>query len=272
MAATSVITLPHGLWDGRRRRSSAELRTPTGADEAYVLSAGGRTRAERVTALLGRCLIRVEDLPAGDELVRTLTVGDREALLLHLRGATFGDRLSCTLDCPECGERMDVDLSVSKLLVPPYEDVRDRYEVALDNGQAVVRLATGADQEAAARHEDPTKGLEELVGRCVLELRGEERSAVELADALSAPLAELDPQAELAIAAVCPSCGEPVTGLVDAATILLAELTGSDERLLREVDAIARVYHWGEDEILGLDVLRRRRYLELLAETGDEGL
>jgi hypothetical protein len=272
VGATSVITLPHGLWDGSRRRSSAELRTPTGADEAYLLSAVS-SRAEQVTGLLGRCLVRVDDLPAGDELVRALTVGDREATLLHLRAATFGECLSCTLDCPHCGERMDVDLLVSDLLVPPYEEIRERHEVELNGGDAVVRLATGADQEAAARHEDPRKGLEELVERCVLELRVEDTlPPLALADALSGPLAELDPQAEVTVDAVCPSCGEPLTGLVDAASLLFAELTGSDERLLREVDAIARVYHWGEDEILGLDVLRRRRYLDLLAETGDEGL
>ena len=271
MAATSVITLPHGLWDGRRRRSSAELRTPTGADEAYLLSEGGRSRAEQVTALLGRCLVRVEDLPVGDELVRELTVGDREALLLHLRAATFGDR------CPaRSTARSAASGWMSTCVSPSCSSRRTRTSAtamrfALADGEAVVRLATGADQEAAARHDDPSKGLEELIERCVLELKGAEMPPVELADALSGPLAELDPQAELTVDAVCPSCGEPLTGLVDAATILFAELTGSDERLLREVDAIARVYHWGEDEILGLDVLRRRRYLELLAETGDEG-
>jgi hypothetical protein len=273
VSATREITLPHGLWDGRRRRSAAELRPPTGADEAYLLSAGGLSRAEQVTGLLGRCVVRVDELPAGDDLARALTVGDREALLLHLRADAFGDSLACTLECPECGERMDVDLRVSDLLVAPYAEVRDRHEVELDvdgvRREAVVRLATGADQEAVARHEDRAAGLEELVERCVLELRAADEPPLPLAlaEALSDPLAGLDPQAEITIDAVCPSCGEPLSGLVDAASVLLAELTATDERLLREVDAIARVYHWGEDEILGLDVHRRRRYLELLAET-----
>ena len=87
---------------------------------------------------------------------------------------------------------------------------------------------------------------------------------------MSAALAELDPQAEITIDAVCPSCDEPVNALVDAAGILFAELTRGDERLLREVDAIARAYHWSEAEILGLDVHRRRRYLELIADEGHE--
>jgi hypothetical protein len=271
VSATRVITLPHGLWDGRRRRSAAELRPPPGADEAYLLSAGGLSRAEQITGLLGRCVVRVDELPAGDDLARALTVGDREALLLHLRADAFGDSLACTLDCPECGERMDVDLRVSDLLVAPYAEVRDRHEVELDvdgvRREAVVRLATGADQEAVAGREDQAAGLEELVERCLLELRAADTPPpLALAEALSDPLAGLDPQAEITIDAVCPSCGESLSALVDAASVLFAELTVTDERLFREVDAIARVYHWGEDEILGLDVHRRRRYLELLAE------
>ena len=82
-------------------------------------------------------------------------------------------------------------------------------------------------------------------------------------------LLALDPQAEITIDVVCPSCGEPVSALVDAAGILLAELTDGDDRLLREVDALARTYHWSEAEILGLDVQRRQRYLDLLTEEAE---
>jgi hypothetical protein len=275
VSATTEVTLPHGLWDGRRRRSEAALRAPTGADEAYLLSLHGRSRAEQVTGLLARCVDRVGELEADDALVQALTVGDREALLLHLRATTFGDRLDCTVDCSRCGERMDVELRISELLVPPYAEVRERHTIALDGpglrGQAVVRLVTGADQEAAARQSDGEAGVQELVERCVLEVRSaHDPSPLALAEAVSRPLAELDPQAQIDIDAVCPSCGEPVRAVVDAAGLLFAELTAGDERLLREVDALARTYHWGEAEILGLDVRRRRRYLELLAEDASE--
>jgi hypothetical protein len=271
VSATTEVTLPHGLWDGRRRRSEAAVHAPTGADEAYLLSLHGRSRAEQVTGLLARCVDRVGELDADESLVRALTVGDREALLLHLRATTFGDRLDCTVDCGGCGERMDVELRISELLVPPYAEVRERHTVALDGtdlrGQAVVRLVTGADQEAAARQGDGEAGLRELVQRCVLEVRSaEDPSPLALAEAVSGPLAELDPQAQIEIDAACPSCGEPIRAVVDAASLVFAELTAGDDRLLREVDALARTYHWAEAEILGLDVRRRRRYLELLAE------
>jgi hypothetical protein len=276
LGARSAVTLPHGLWDGRERRSEAELRLPTGADEAYLIAAEDRSVAERVTGLLGRCVVRIGDVEVDEELARGLTVGDREALLLALRAASFGDRLGCILDCPACGERMDVDLRISDLLVAPYAEIRERHAVPFDlagtRGEAVVRLVTGADQEEAARHGDAGAGLEDLVERCLLEVTPEapRLEPRELAEALSSPMGELDPQAEITIDVVCPACEEPFAALLDAAAVLFPALTASDERLLREVDAIARVYHWSEAEILGLDVGRRRHYLELLAESVGE--
>ncbi len=269
MSATRAITLPHGLLDGRRRRSTAELRLPTGADEAALLAARDRSRACQVTALLARCVSRIDELEVDEDVARALTVGDREALLLQLRASLFGDRLACVVDCPECGEPMDVDLLVSDLLLPPYDEVSERHTVRLAGGlgDAEVRLVTGADQEAAAQR----GGVEELIDRCVLELRSRQAISPELlGEALSEPLLALDPQAEITIDVVCPACDEPVSALVDAAGILLSELTNGDDRLLREVDALARTYHWSEVDILELDVHRRQRYLELIAEEGDE--
>ena len=60
--------------------------------------AGARS-ALRLTTLLARCVERLGGESAGVEEVRALTVGDREALALALRMATFGDRLARLLDC-----------------------------------------------------------------------------------------------------------------------------------------------------------------------------
>ena len=48
------------------------------------------------------------DVPATAGAVRALSVGDREALLLHLRLATLGERIDCVAGCPDpaCGERL----------------------------------------------------------------------------------------------------------------------------------------------------------------------
>lgn len=43
-------------------------------------------------------------------------------------------------------------------------------------------------------------------------------------------------------------------------------------RLLREVHALARAYHWSERELLALPLPRRTAYLQLLAEDEDRDL
>ena len=77
-------------------------------------------------------------------------------------------------------------------------------------------------------------------------------------------MARLDPQAELRLGAACPTCGEPIDATLDAGALLLDELAGDADALFAEVHALARHYHWSEGEILGLELPRRRRYLELL--------
>jgi hypothetical protein len=273
-----AVTLPHGIFDGAARRQEAVLRPPTGADEAFLLEDGhARTRAERVTTLLSRCLARLGGGEAGEEAVRALTVGDREALLLHLRAAVHGDRLACVLDCPDCGARMDLDLRVSGVLLPPYPEAHASYETTCGSGRARFdvrfRLPTGADQEAAARAPGVEAGATTLLERCVDEVRARGRRVRRVpdpvADELPALMARLDPQAEVVVNLACPECGTEVSVLLDAATILFRELTSTNDRLYREVHAIALHYHWSEREILGLDVQRRRRYLELIADAVD---
>ena len=77
--------------------------------------------AARVTQLLVRCLRRLGPVePVRTDLVRQLIVGDREALLLHLRRLTLGEHMPCLLSCPECGKKMDLNLEVGELLLPTY--------------------------------------------------------------------------------------------------------------------------------------------------------
>jgi hypothetical protein len=274
MRSALRITLPHGYFAAGQRHRDAELRPLTGADEAFLAGdARALTPAERVTEIVARCLVGVPGGESPRRVGRALTVGDREALLLGLRAATFGDRLPCVVDCPDCGEPMDVELSVGDLLVPGYTDARERYEKTLglggDRMTVCFRLPTGEDQETAARAADADAGVRLLVHRCVEHMEADGDGAADFPDSLlgelSAAMADLDPQAETTLRLRCPACSAPFSALVDAATVLDAELCGDEERLCEEVHGIALQYHWSEAEILGLDLRRRRRYLDLIA-------
>lgn len=275
-----VVMLPRGLLAGGRRRD-ATLRQLTGREEELLAARGEASVAETVTALLHRCVTRLgEAAPSADD-IRALSVGDREALLLHLRGATRGDRIDSVALCAseDCGERIDLELSVSELLVEPDLDPRYWHEQDFDGGAGPVRLRfrlpTGADQEAVApiAAADPEAAAAQLLARCADRVDGPDGplDAVpgELAPAVAARMAELDPQAEIRLGFACPTCETPIDVLFDTATFFFAELAATASRLYEEVHALAWYYHWSEAEILGLPQPKRRQYLDLIARSLD---
>jgi hypothetical protein len=169
---------------------------------------------------------------------------------------------------------MDLDLRVSGVLLPAYTDAQASYATTCGDYEVRFRLPNGADQEAAARAGGVEAGAATLLERCVQEVHARGRRVRRLpervAAELPARLAELDPQAEVVVKLACPECGAEASALLDAATVLFRELTATSDRLFREVHTIATHYHWSEREILDLDLHRRRRYLELIADTVGE--
>jgi hypothetical protein len=288
MHAVAVV-LPGGFPDARGWQRAATLRPVSGADEAYLADLPPGPPAAQTTALLARCLGRLgsrEAVTPAD--VRALTVGDREALLLQLRRQTFGDRLACVLTCPSevCGEKMDLDLSIGDLLLPPYAWTGQVHEISLPGGEdggsyrVRFRLPTGADQEAAAAlaRTNAEAAVALVLRRCVervLDGDGREVPVTELPASivagLAAAMAERDPQAETILELTCPACETAFTAPFDAADYLHRELRDHGRAVYREVHQLALAYHWSETEILAMTRQRRRLYLGLLAEAAGVG-
>jgi hypothetical protein len=187
----------------------AEIRPLTGHEEELLAGGGVEVVAATVTALLARCVVTLGGGAVTAETVRDLSVGDREALLLHLRRATLGDRLDCVAGCPDptCGERLDLTLSVGELLVTPDPTAAAWYEESFSapDGEIRVRfrVPTGADQEAVAdlAAADPRAAAGAILDRCIAGVHRPDGAAVPLpdgvGDALAGRMAELDPQAEI---------------------------------------------------------------------------
>jgi hypothetical protein len=261
-AVPLCVNVPGGFDAGGAWSRAVSLRPCTGADEAWLVEAGGLLPSERTTGLLGRCL--------GDvALARRLTLGDREALLLHLRRLSLGERLAWVADCGSCGGRMDLDARVTDFLLPAYAHQGPEHRARLEALEVRFRLPTGGDQEEASRAGGLQAGVAVLLERCVREVRAGERVLARLPEAavpaLSAAMAARDPQAELVLAGDCPHCAAPFARPLDAGQILEEELAGDGEALFREVHVLASAYHWSEAEILALTLQQRRRYLGLIA-------
>jgi hypothetical protein len=74
-----------------------------------------------------------------------------------------------------------------------------------------------------------------------------------------------DPAAEISLRLTCPACAYEWELLFDIAEFFWTEISAQAQRLVREIDALARAYGWTEREILSLPAQRRQTYLEMLA-------
>jgi hypothetical protein len=265
-----------GLW------REAHLRPLTGEDQLYLTEeCAGLLPAQWVTEALTRCVTRLgPNDPVGREAIRSLTVGDREALLLHLQRLTWGDRLRCLLTCPapECQEKLEVDLDIADLLLPPYGETVQEHELTVRQEDSVsstvrFRLPTGADQEAVSgvARTDVAGAADLLLRRCVRSVTSSDGNQLDklpaaLGAQLSDRMVESDPQAEITLHFACPVCGAAFSAIFDTASYLIQELQARSSHLYHEVHLLAYHYHWSATEILGMSIGKRRKFLRLLEE------
>lgn len=198
----------------------------------------------------------------------SLTLGQRDALLIRLRERTFGPIAKGFVQCSQCKTRLefpldlrayDVTATLRRKLEPSVFSC-DGFEIRfrLPNSEDLAAIALAPEVEGA-------RGL--LIARCVLAARrqGQTIAAWELPEpaleALGRHMDSLDPLAYLPLNVDCPRCGHQWTALFDIATLLWQEISVSAERLLREVHALAFAYGWGETEILAMSEARRKFYL-----------
>jgi hypothetical protein len=227
------------------------------------------------TTILTGCLVEIAgEAPVSEDTVRNLTAGDREALLLHVRRITYGDRIELVVDCPMCRQHMDISVMTSQLLVAPYPSAplfRRRVVKTADRRSVLrFRLPTGADLEASVQSLDEPAGAEFILARCLQ--HGDRTGPLPaLLPSVDRLMAELDPQAELRFNLRCPECEAPFLAVLDMARHLWRQVAIQARALLWEVHTIASAYHWSESEILALSPLRRKRYLDMLDAYGAAG-
>lgn len=201
----------------------------------------------------------------------SLTIGQRDGMLLALREATFGKRLDCFAHCPECGEELEFALETDQLrLSDPTQLLDSDYTFAADGFIGKFRLPNSFDLAAIAGDRDLEVAKASLLERCVLQVScdGHEISQQELPPQivaqLAAQMAETDPQAEILFDLSCPACQYAWQILFDIVSFFWAELSAQAKRLLLEVHQLARHYGWHEAEILAMSATRRNLYLEMI--------
>jgi hypothetical protein len=192
-----------------------------------------------------------------------LSVERRDRLLFGWRERIFGKAMTAWAACPACGCGVDVTLTVEDPEPP-----EDRFVVDVAGAPVAVRMPTSLDLAAVADCPSVDEARRRLVGRCLEEtLTGPSGApAVDDERVVTVVEAELDRRAGVSAGTVdlcCPDCSTAWALEVDVAALAWREIEILAERLLADVDVLARRYGWSERDILGLSPDRRRFYLEL---------
>jgi hypothetical protein len=292
------IKIPHGFsYDGNSWLRSIYVRELNGYDERYLSeSRDDLPLSAKTTELLARITILpafddspIEKEPSeksrrlfiskapffrnGTDLVSSMTLGDRIAILLHLRRLTYGEIMSCEINCPSCKEIVSVQISVSDILQqPPSSELqpnKSEYEVSIDSYALKLRLPNGKDQEALLSLDKGSNishytqhALKSLIFSACPALP--DQLSIDFLAKVSSKLAELDPQSDIVFNITCPFCNYIFQAPFIVEDFIFREIASRLQLLEEEVHWLAFHYHWNEDEILSLPVRRRKRYVELI--------
>ncbi|UNU42340.1 hypothetical protein EAO27_06170 [Sphingopyxis sp. YF1] len=199
----------------------------------------------------GRALLLLEAGGMPRDAAEALSLGQRDRALFALRARQFGARLEVGQRCPECGADYEFTLTAADL---GRDTPGEAAPPATVEGVAVRALTAG--DLALGEGQGDAEAARALLRRRVAP------GGDAIGDAaLDAALAALDPDAELAIAARCPECGQAADIVFDIAAFFWDEIILRVPRLLQQVADLARVNHWSERDILSLPPARRRFYL-----------
>lgn len=160
LPSDTTVALPGGYVrsDGSVARS-AEVRELTGRDEELISKAS--TVGKALITVLNRGVVSVGDEPASDALLDELLAGDREALLIGIYIATFGNPAEINGWCKGCEKLKEISVDLrtdikSKALIDTEHDklftVQGRkhdYTVGLPTGHTQKDLNDNADKTGA---------------------------------------------------------------------------------------------------------------------------
>jgi ribosomal protein S27E len=206
----------------------------------------------------------------------SFTIGERDALLAHIRACTFGGAVESVVACPVCGAMVGVTVDVRTIfpdapqIASGGETSRRSIEIAAGDFVVWAVTPTVRDIKTIASTAAPEEGFQMLLRRCIL--RAEKLGTPcevddlpqEVCALLEERIGEADPQGDVQLAVQCPGCEHQWSVLFDILSFFWNEIQMAARRLLREVHVLASAYGWTESEILTLSTTRRCAYLELV--------
>jgi len=235
----------------------------------HLLSAWEAGRAEPHPVQRALTLLGVAFPDVSQATLAELSIGERDAYLLAVRESMFGSCMNALVVCPQCGERLELQVRAADLQVAQ-PTTSETLSLQTNEYEIVFRLPNSADLEAIKSVSDINSAKQAILQR-VITYATRQGKAIAVASlphtvvvALEREMAAADPQGEVLLDLSCQKCENRWQALFDVVSFLWSELDAWAIRLLREVHSLARAYGWREADILAMSPLRRQCYLEML--------
>jgi hypothetical protein len=260
------MELPGGLLLNGRLRRDYRFHAVTGELERALTESGfyADTLPQQVTRVLTHSLSEVAGQVVDEALVRALSAGDRQYLILQLEALIDAAPRWVTVPCAGCAEPVQFQVRPDNLPMKPAGQGYPLQRVNLSLGEVKLRVPNGADEEFISTRGEADDRAQLLLLSRLLTLAGDPVDLQRLDDAdletLDRLLDEMSPQAGLRAAVDCPYCRLAQEVEIDPYAWLLHDTEGLDE----QIHTLAFHYHWSEREILQLPRHRRERYLQLI--------
>ena len=218
--------------------------------------------AERAARLsLGQwsvALLRQAFPETGLETLLALPVGARDRLVLMIRAQLLSGPLRSEPLCADCGATYELRLDPVAFGLAgdaPWPDPGFR-AIQIEHRAVRLRPVNLGDLLAVEGEARPEQAAR-ILSRRVL---GEDAHDLDL-DALAQALEALDPAADIWLTTACPECGASQSVAFEPVHFVAHELRQLSHQILRDVVAVARVFHWSEHDILALPEQRRAYYV-----------
>jgi hypothetical protein len=233
------------------------IRELCGNDEQSVAG----TRSIDAIILLNRLL---QIGPEAEHIVKnseSLTIPDRDSLLIAVYIDTYGFKIETAIACSFCKNRFEINFSLEDLKKNLHEN---KYKQLKGNdlaypfkvpGGMKFRLPTGEDEMAVMGFE-PERSENELLKRCLPE--GTQKFDKNI---LQKAMQKVGPLADAEIEAQCHECSGMHMLHFNLQQYLLSSLIKERETLVAEVQLLAKTYGWGLNEILELPRSSRRSFV-----------
>jgi hypothetical protein len=216
-------------------------------------------------------LLEIAHPEATIDQLKELPIGQRDARLMAIREALFGSHLACLTTCPKCKEQLEITLDIAQFQFQATDSIPiEMYTITTGGCDIQFRLPNSSDMLYIADLSDSTDVRRTLFERCIQQAKsdGVLIPAMDLPEQTLSIIAnrmeQIDPQADIQIALVCPACTTQWSTTFDIVSYLWSEINAWVVRILREVHKLASVYGWREVDILALSPMRRQFYLELI--------